>query len=194
MYNLEPIFPTFLHHLKIDITKELIDFCYNIRDRDPEGVKKTNIGGWQSQGFPPNNTIGHNLIENVLSQTSQVFTEIPKLTNWWININTSDSYNRMHVHPGSHISGVIWIKIPEQSGNLYFPNSNYFSQAMEIDAYKSFVNQGYGHQVIPQDGGVILFPSFLQHEVFRNFSNDERISISFNSSFPTTSVHPIRDA
>jgi len=183
MYNLEPIFPTFLHHLKTDITKELIDFCYQLKDEDPEGVKKTNIGGWQSLSFTPNDTVASNLIESILYKTLEVFIKAPTLINWWVNINTPNSYNGMHIHPGVDMSGVIWIKVPEGSGNLYFPHTNYFSRCNEIENSRDFIKQGYGQEVVPQVGNVILFPSCLQHEVERNESNEDRISISFNSEF-----------
>ena len=179
MYNLEPIFPTFLHNLKIDISQELIDSCYQLRKEDPEGTIKSNVGGWQSQDFNCNNT----LIESILNRTLEVFIKAPTLNNWWVNINTPDSYNGMHIHPGVDMSGVIWIKIPEDSGNLFFPNYNYFCRTREIENCRDFIKQGYGHEIVPQAGNVILFPSFLQHEVPRNNSNEDRISISFNSQF-----------
>ena len=89
----------------------------------------------------------------------------------------------MHVHPNSNISGVIWIKIPNDSGNLYFHNPDNFQKHKEINFYKSFLNQGEGYELEPQEGNVVLFPSCLQHEVTKNLSNDERVSISFNSNF-----------
>ena len=178
-YHLEGIFTHFLHFLKVDITQELIDFCYEQKKLDPVGVKLSNYGGWQSNGFYERNTF----IENILSRTSEVFTQPLILKNFWININTPDSYNGMHLHEGSHISGVIWIKVPKNSGNLFFPNPDYFAKYKEINFSKSFLKQSDGYELEPQEGGVILFPSCLQHEVTRNLSNDERISISFNSNF-----------
>ena len=195
MYNLESIFPTFLHHLQTDISKELLDFCYQLRDEDPVGKVKSNRGGWQSESFLPNDTLGSNIIKSVLSKTTEAFFQVPTLLYWWVNINKPNSYNVKHDHPGSDMSGVIWVKVPENSGNLYFPHNNYFCRLREIENSKPFAKQGFGHEVKPQAGNVILFPSCLQHEVTRNKSDEERISISFNSWF-VDDVRPfiLRDA
>jgi|ETNmetMinimDraft_17_1059902.scaffolds.fasta_scaffold00007_44 uncharacterized protein (TIGR02466 family) len=182
-YHLEGIFTHFLHHLKVDISQELLSFCYEQKKLDPVGVKLSNCGGWQSKEFIEDKSIANNLIENILSRTSEVFTQQLLLENFWININSPDTYNSMHVHPNSNISGVIWIKIPKDSGNLYFPNPDNFQKYKEINFYKSFLNQGEGYELEPQKGNVVLFPSCLQHEVTKNLSNDERVSISFNSNF-----------
>ena len=180
MYNLEPIFPTYLHNVQVNITQEDVDYCYQLREEDPEGTIKSNVGGWQSEDFTSNNK----LIESVINQTLEVFTKAPTLNNWWVNINKPNSYNGMHIHPGADMSGVIWIKIPEDSGNLLFPNYNYFCRTREIENYREeIIRDGSEYVVVPQSGNAILFPSFLQHEVTRNDSNEDRISKSFNLQF-----------
>jgi len=184
MYHLEGIFPHLLHNLHVDISKDLLDFCYEQKKRDPVGVQISNFGGWQSKPFYNDNTIGHHLIENILSLTSEVFIQPPVLGNWWININKHGAYNSMHQHPGSHMSGVIWIQIPKDSGNLFFPNPDYFCKQKEINLTKPFLKQTEGYQIEPKEGDVVLFSSCLQHKVNPNLSDDERISISFNARFP----------
>ena len=36
------------------------------------------------------------------------------------------------------------------------------------------------NSVSPKEGGLVLFPSYLDHSVNENLSNEERIVISFN--------------
>ena len=36
------------------------------------------------------------------------------------------------------------------------------------------------HGITPKEGGLILFPSYVDHSVNENLSNEERIVISFN--------------
>ena len=47
------LFPTIIHHVKVNnfkfIQDELVNFAYQEREKDPIGVKKSNKGGWQSQ-------------------------------------------------------------------------------------------------------------------------------------------------
>ena len=38
----------------------------------------------------------------------------------WANINTKGNFNTPHTHPGSHYSGCYYVKVPKNSGNLYF--------------------------------------------------------------------------
>ena len=40
--------PVQITEQKLDIDS-LIDFSYEMKDKDPEGVHQTNIGGWQSK-------------------------------------------------------------------------------------------------------------------------------------------------
>ena len=42
--------------------------------------------------------------------------------NMWANINPPGGYNRPHVHPNSHFSGVYYIKAPKNSGKLFLMN------------------------------------------------------------------------
>ena len=41
------------------------------------------------------------------------------LGNMWANINPTYSYNKTHMHPNSLWSGVYYIKVPKNSGNLF---------------------------------------------------------------------------
>ena len=41
----------------------------------------------------------------------------------WANINNKEDYNISHTHPYSHYSGVYYVKVPKNSGNLYFGES-----------------------------------------------------------------------
>ena len=100
------------------------------------------------------------------------------LQNLWINENLKNDYNQEHTHPGSSFSGVYYIEVPENSGNIYFKNdpkefielSSFFKNT-EYDSHKEINN--YNNQFI-------LFPSNLRHGVYPNCSDKPRISVSFN--------------
>ena len=44
------------------------------------------------------------------------------LYNLWYNVNGLSSFNKPHTHPGSIVSGVYYISIPQNSGNIVFLN------------------------------------------------------------------------
>ena len=137
--------------------------------------------------------------ENILSKTllisisnyfnkQNTFKEgtLFKITNAWININPIGGSNGLHNHPNSHLSGVFWVKIPKNSGNIIFFDPNYFTEAITISAYskkvQSFANKYSHFWLNSTEGEIIIFPSHLMHEVEENLNekNEDRISISFN--------------
>jgi len=103
----------------------------------------------------------------------------------WINISPPGAYQEVHVHivpPSNNIngyplfSGVFYIEVFENSGDLVLKNPN------NINLYnipKSSKNSIL-FNISPKQQHLIMFPSYLEHSVNRNKSNQKRISISFN--------------
>ena len=102
----------------------------------------------------------------------------------WININKPGDYNIKHVHPTNNLSGVLWIKCLENSGDIVFDSPNNFESFLENKSYdedfkkSNFIDDSY--HCYPTEGRMIVFPSHLQHHVQENKSNQDRISVSFN--------------
>ena len=103
------------------------------------------------------------------------------LTSAWLNINDNrQCMNVEHVH-GDVFSGVFYLSAPQESGKLCVvnPGLNRLWQGLELVNQK---NQFTGETIKlePEDGNIILFPSYLPHYVETNNHDEERISISFN--------------
>jgi uncharacterized protein (TIGR02466 family) len=84
------------------------------------------------------------------------------------------------VHPGSSISGVLYLKVDKNSSKIYFYNPNPYNVILRkkqhnINNYEYMFFQ-------PEIGDLILFPSWLKHgsDVDENMS-EERIALSFNT-------------
>ncbi|AOV58726.1 hypothetical protein T040910_221 [Synechococcus phage S-CAM3] len=157
-----------------------------------EGVEISNAGGYQSKGnfylelkddsFEPFREKIVKQIESAVVSYSQGI-ELQRLlstgsnlrlSNIWFNINPPGAYNHIHVHPGSLLSGVLWIKAPKESGNLFLRDP------LEMNSYC------LGDNAIsfpPEEGTMMLFPSYLPHDVGTNMSEETRISVSFNLDF-----------
>ena len=107
-----------------------------------------------------------------------------EITNLWININPKNASNRDHIHPASHLAGVWWIKVPPDSGRLFFNCPHWFEQFHEMcsysDEFKEFSSTYPDYYLNPYEGGIIIFPSSLFHRVEESKSNKDRISVSFN--------------
>lgn len=186
------IFPSPVHEFKCDdyikIRESLIQWIYLYKDT-VEGVGYSNRGGWQSPhnvheeaSFSP--YIGY--ILNKLSPCLECYDIDFRLSNMWININPKGAYNQSHSHSGSILSGVFWVQIPDDCGDLIFENSNYFGQDVLIQnmhpAFKEHFNYNNTHAIKPKEGTLLVFPANLRHFVEENQSETDRISIAFNIS------------
>ena len=96
----------------------------------------------------------------------------------WVNINYPGSYNLSHTHPLSSISGVFYIKVPENSGGIVF--QNLFETNAAIPAFSKNKKLTITEKIKPEEGKMVLFNSYLPHYVEQNHSDDDRISMSFN--------------
>ena len=182
------LFPTAVHVLEVnnfrDIDQQLINFVYECREKNP-GRVVSNVGGWQSHVMG----IDDDPIDRVLLDT---ITDLPikpataRITKW-ININYPGSFNATHIHSGSHLSGVFWIKCPDKSGDLILDSPFKFLSYHEMNNYEDdfkYQNNIYEtYKLFPQEGKIVIFPSHIHHEVSENLSKDDRISVAFNLNF-----------
>ena len=90
--------------------------------------------------------------------------------------------NRAHQHPNSLWSGVYYIKTPKKCGHLKIEDTRTMS-LMSIP--KKLIREEPKHlwrevHFEPIAGRLIMFPSWVNHCVEENISDDIRISVSFN--------------
>lgn len=101
----------------------------------------------------------------------------------WVNFFYPNQSEQQHNHYGNFISGVYYINIPENSGvyRFYDPAPQ---KIMWNGAYLNLANKNVSNQTsgtyIPEEGKMIIFPSWLEHCVMTNKSNQIRISLAFN--------------
>ena len=170
-----------------DIEKDLIKCAYDYRKKDPKGRIISNEGGWQSSFLEQeNNILRSTLLGGIADyfESNQIFECNISLNTLWININGKGHYNKLHHHPLSDLSGVFWIKTPVDCGSIVFNSPQDFVQAKELRSYASHVKdewKQFDSYYFPSTAGrVMIFPSFLLHQVRPNQSNEDRISVSFN--------------
>jgi len=168
---------------------ELIKYAHSLKS-ESDGVVKSNVAGWQSDILTKPNLEISKLVGIINSQLYNLREEFGikdefsfQLNNLWININSKFSFNRPHVHPGSVVSGVYYVSVPKNSGNIVFNHPSRTQQYhIQDDAIKvsTDINSSTWH-ITPDAGLLILFPSWLEHYVEPNNNEDERISIAFNA-------------
>lgn len=103
------------------------------------------------------------------------------LDSLWINILPQGGVHTSHIHPHSVISGTTYVNMPTDTSAIKFedPRSAMMMAApvRKKDARDEMRSFFY---VAPDVGDVLLWESWLRHEVPVNMAEDERISISFN--------------
>ena len=160
------------------------DHILNIKNENPNGVKKTNYGGWQSESYKQYSaefqSIADKIDKTIENCSKQIGIPTLKLQNYWCNINTFGDYNTMHNHRGSVLSGVFYVDVPDENmGSINFfrqDDIQYFLPPLEN--YNNFTGEKATYK--PESGRVLIFPSWLKHSVDGSRSEQQRISRSFN--------------
>lgn len=110
----------------------------------------------------------------------------------WYHVTRYGGFTILHTHPMASWSGVYCVTPGEtppdrpESGVLRFHNPHHYSNYF-LDAGNLRLRPPYHHgtwSVPLKAGQLVLFPSWLQHEVLPFYGNDERITVAFNCWFP----------
>ena len=106
------------------------------------------------------------------------------MTDCWANIMRRRVVHGLHLHPLASISGTYYLRTPRGCAGLKFedPRLERFMAAPPRKAGARLRSQAW--VTIPAVAGrLVLFESWLRHEVPPNPVNDERVSVSFNYSW-----------
>jgi uncharacterized protein (TIGR02466 family) len=104
-----------------------------------------------------------------------------KLDSLWINILPEGGIHTSHIHPHSVISGTTYVAVPEGASAIKFedPRSAMMMAAPTRNPKARDELRGFIYAA-PKAGEVLLWESWLRHEVPMNMAEDDRISVSFN--------------
>jgi len=195
-------FPTFIYRSPLRraggarFSAGLAEECRRLRDFDAAGRR------WSKKNYPGGYTSYASM--NELHRFSSTFGELERqlqrhvrafaarldfdlggrklrLTDCWVNIMPPAAAHSLHLHPLSLISGTYYVATPPGCPGLKFedPRLDRFMAAPPRLARARRENRT--HVTYPAKAGeVILFESWLRHEVAANRVGAERISISFN--------------
>ena len=103
------------------------------------------------------------------------------MTDCWLNIMPAGVVHSLHLHPASFISGTYYVAVPRGAGALKFEDPR-LSRLMAAPPRRRDAPRRFrAHVRMPaRAGDLILFESWLRHEVPPAHYDGERISISFN--------------
>ena len=184
LYFPTPIYIADIKHPTLNQELERDILAWSNRDK---GMIRTNIKGWHSDTNMNELPEYAKLVDILYSAQRTIYDQEyyesePFLGNMWANINPPGGSNRAHIHPNSLWSGVYYVKAPQNSGQLKIEDPRsvaLMSRPRQKDVPKPdrLLRE---HHYEPKTGRLIMFPSWLNHCVDPNNSNDIRISVSFN--------------
>ena len=98
----------------------------------------------------------------------------PKPDSLWVNLLRGPGHHSPHIHPHSIISGAFYVEVPKGSGAIRFEDPRLPLMMAAPPRPGTFVT------VEPRPGLLLLWESWLRHEVLPGTGRGERLSISFN--------------
>ena len=104
-----------------------------------------------------------------------------KLEDIWINVLPPGGIHTAHIHPHAVISGTTYVAMPEDTSALKLEDPRHAMMMAAPPRQKSAREELQPfHYVLPAVGDVLMWESWLRHEVPMNMADDNRISVSFN--------------
>ena len=132
--------------------------------------------------FQTLNTVIYTAASRVLDYLKVVHGAL-EITGCWANLSPTGDGHKPHTHPNNYLSGVYYVQTQKGANRISFddprPQTNIISPRT-IESTDE--NAGQIH-IDVSEGMMLLFPSWLQHQVPPNASDRMRISIAFNVMF-----------
>lgn len=105
----------------------------------------------------------------------------PRLDSMWVNLLKADGHHGAHIHPHAILSGTFYVEVPPGGGAIRFEDPRLpmmmAAPVRRDDApedLRPFVS------VEPRPGLLVMWESWLRHEVLPGRARADRLSISFN--------------
>ena len=179
-----------------DTNEKIYEYIKNLQNLDNKGLVKSNIKGWHSKNFDLKNEIVVNFINSISPKINEVFKDMDwdiknqtaKISGMWAIINTGGASNARHHHGNSDISAAYYVRAPENCGEIVFYDPRPAPVFSHPKSNKPNFLNAMVNSISPVEGGLVLFPSYLDHSVNPNKSKEERIVISFNLSLVSIST------
>ena len=182
-----PIWSTKIDNYK-DVNEEMYNYILNLKEQNPEGVKKSNFNGWHSKDFDLDDEVPKKFINAVSSNINTTFNDmdwdiekqIIKIKSIWAIINEKGASNERHHHGNSALSAAYYVRAPKDCGDIVFYDPRPAPVFSHPIAKKPNILNATVNSITPDEGLLVLFPSYLDHSVKPNLSSNQRIVISFN--------------
>lgn len=175
---------------------ELLDACHMLAAEDKAGrawCREHGYSGYTSYAslddLPTRASI-FGLLKTRLDRHAKAFAKALsldlgagrlKLDAMWVNVLNAGAGHSGHIHPHSVISGTVYVAVPPGASALKLedPRLPLMMAAPPREAAAPEEDRAFVY-LAPQAGTVLMWESWLRHEVPPNQAKTERVSVSFN--------------
>lgn len=183
------LFATQLYEAELGDAGLLADLAHSIRNLAQEDEagrrwsKKHRYAGYTSYASlndlprrdPAFADVAKVLIRHAKSFAGELGWDVrAKLDSLWVNLLKSGGHHSGHIHPHSILSGTFYVEVPSGSGDIRFEDPRLPLMMAAPTRRDTFVT------VEPRPGLLLMWESWLRHEVLAGTGKGDRLSISFN--------------
>ena len=192
------LFPTLIHEITVSrdgLLDELADSCRVLAADDKAGQRWCKANGYPGytsyaslDDLPVRDPRFAELVKLIDREVAAFAKECAfdlakrlRLDSLWVNILKPGGAHSGHIHPHAIVSGTFYVAVPKGAGALRLEDPRMplmmAAPTRREDAPEALRNFVY---LEPKPGTVLLWESWLRHEVVPGTGKGERISISFN--------------
>ena len=114
--------------------------------------------------------------DDILGYTTTRFS----ITTSWVTKTPPGGWSELHNHKNSWYSGVLYMDDIPDCGDLYFFNNERDIIPNDAPTERGDILNAETFVFSPKKSNLVLFPSYLNHRVSKNKSNQDRYSLAFN--------------
>ena len=106
-----------------------------------------------------------------------------EITGCWATVLAKGALHKAHSHPNNFLSGVYYVRVQPGADTINFHDPRRQTYVIRPPVVELTAENTDQVVVRVTNGTLLMFPSYLEHSVDGNMSEEERISISFNIMF-----------
>tara|TARA_Y100001963_G_C6642520_1_gene381698 strand:+ start:118 stop:834 length:717 start_codon:yes stop_codon:yes gene_type:complete len=191
---------------------KLIEETYRLKNENPKGIQRSNYGGWHSENDLHKNNVFKKLNNKIIKIVESSILSEPafkslhniynnqhgpwkstkfKLDAGWATVNNDGDRNFVHTHEDSFLSCAFYLKVPDTDTLWNNKNASsrigtfVFKDPIGVRKHSGMLfGKKNDYYIEPEEGLLLIFPSWLAHEVRPHYLSEDRISYSCNIEYP----------
>ena len=199
MSEILSFFPTRVYRAQFDdpdLVQDLEDACHALALDDTAGQKwcrKNGYPGYTSYAslddlpwrFPSFKMLTKAVDKHVTAFAKSLEFDLGggklAMDSLWVNVLPEGGFHAAHIHPHSVISGTFYVAVPPGAAALRLEDPRHaMMMASPPKKAKAAIENQHFVPVASQPGTLLLWESWLRHDVPINRADADRISVSFN--------------